>query len=112
MALEALIIKEKMNITDEETVTQLRESLYLQYFIGMDSLPIGDLPALAERMDFQLMDLTPEEAATYCNLAEGTHSDPFDRMLIWQCIRINMTMVSKDAEFKKFKNYGLKILWK
>ncbi len=75
-------------------------------------LPIEDLPALAEKMDFQLMDLTPEEAATYGSLAENTHNDPFDRMLIWQCIRRNMTMVSKDAEFKKFRNYGLKILWK
>jgi hypothetical protein len=36
MALGALIIKEKMNITDEETVEQLRETPYLQYFIGMD----------------------------------------------------------------------------
>jgi len=59
-----------------------------------------------------LIDLTPEEANTYSDLAENTHNDPFDRMLIWQCIRRNMTMVSKDTEFKKFKDYGLKVLWK
>jgi hypothetical protein len=35
MALGSLIIKEKLNITDEETVEQIRENPYLQYFIGL-----------------------------------------------------------------------------
>jgi transposase, IS5 family len=37
MALGALIIKEKLNITDRETVDQIRENPYLQYLIGMES---------------------------------------------------------------------------
>jgi hypothetical protein len=36
MALGALIIKEKLNISDEETVEQIRENPYLQYFIGLE----------------------------------------------------------------------------
>jgi len=35
MALGALLIKEKLNISDEETVQQIRENPYLQYFIGL-----------------------------------------------------------------------------
>lgn len=80
--------------------------------LDLGGLPMEDLLTLAEKMDFQLIDLNPEEANTYSNLAENTHNDPFDRMLIWQCIRRNMTIVSKDTEFKKFKEYGLRILWK
>lgn len=34
MALGALIIKERLKLTDEETVAQIRENPYLQYFIG------------------------------------------------------------------------------
>jgi len=34
MALGALIIKEKLGISDRETVEQSRENPYLQYFIG------------------------------------------------------------------------------
>ena len=34
MALAALIIKEKLGISDRETVEQIRENPYLQYFIG------------------------------------------------------------------------------
>lgn len=79
--------------------------------LDLGGLPIEDLIMLAEKMDFQLIDLTPEEANTYYNLSEETHNDPFDRMLIWQSIRRNLTIISKDTEFDKFKSHGLRILW-
>ena len=37
MALGALIIKEKLGISDRETVEQIKENPYLQYFIGRES---------------------------------------------------------------------------
>jgi hypothetical protein len=37
MALGALIIKEKLGISDRLTVEQIRENPYLQYFIGLSS---------------------------------------------------------------------------
>ena len=36
VALGALIIKEKMRLTDEETVEQIQENPYLQYFLGYE----------------------------------------------------------------------------
>lgn len=36
MALGSLLIKEKCGFTDEETVEQIKENPYLQYFIGMN----------------------------------------------------------------------------
>lgn len=36
MALGALLIKEKLRITDEETVEQIRETPHMQYLIGME----------------------------------------------------------------------------
>ena len=38
IALGALIIKEKLGLTDRETVQQIRENPYLQYFIGLTKL--------------------------------------------------------------------------
>jgi hypothetical protein len=35
MALGALIIKERLGVSDEETVEQVRENPYLQYFLGL-----------------------------------------------------------------------------
>ncbi len=37
MALGALIIKEKLGISDRETREQIKENPYLQYFLGMSS---------------------------------------------------------------------------
>ena len=37
MALGALIIKEKLGTSDRETVEQIKENPYLQYFLGMSS---------------------------------------------------------------------------
>jgi transposase, IS5 family len=37
MALGALIIKEKLGISDRETIEQIKENPYLQCFIGMSS---------------------------------------------------------------------------
>ena len=36
MALESLIIKEKLGLSDVETVEQIRENPYLQYFLGLE----------------------------------------------------------------------------
>lgn len=43
MALGALIIKEKLGISDLETVEPIRENPYLQYFIG-ESTTCNQLP--------------------------------------------------------------------
>ena len=37
MALGALIIKERLKLSDEELVEQLKENPFLQFFIGMES---------------------------------------------------------------------------
>ena len=37
MALGSLIIKEKLGLTDEETVMQIQENPYLQFFLGFES---------------------------------------------------------------------------
>jgi hypothetical protein len=51
MALGALIIKEKLGISDRPRVEQIRENPYLQYFIGQVSysneLPFDPSPRRA-----------------------------------------------------------------
>ncbi len=64
-----------------------------------------------EAVGFETIPLLPEEAAASLKLAENTHFDPFDRMLIWQAISRDLTLVSGDSEFKKFKADGLRLLW-
>jgi len=79
--------------------------------IDLGGVTVDSLIELAEEIGFQLIGLSPEEALTYGKLAEDTHFDPFDRMLIWQAIRRNLTMVSRDSEFEKFVPHGLRLVW-
>lgn len=78
--------------------------------------PVGRHPSelveVAQSLGMIPIPLTPEEAATYGDLTEGTHFDPFDRMLVWQAISLGLTLISCDPEFKRFKSDGLKLLWK
>jgi PIN domain nuclease of toxin-antitoxin system len=83
--------------------------------IRIGKLDLGwdeDLITAALDAGIEPVSLTPEEAASYDELAEASHNDPFDRMLIWQAIQRDMILVSGDPEFKKFKSDGLRLLWK
>lgn len=67
MALGALIIKEKLGTSDRETVEQIRENPYLQYFIGMSAYsnkPPFDPSMLVhfrERIDMNLVNKINQE---------------------------------------------------
>jgi PIN domain nuclease of toxin-antitoxin system len=39
------------------------------------------------------------------------HHDPFDRMLIWQCLQRRWTLVSRDRGFDAYRALGLKTAW-
>lgn len=60
---------------------------------------------------FELLSLEGEVVASSHRLpAIANHKDPFDRLLVWQCIRADLTMLSADERFKDYEQYGLKLL--
>ena len=65
----------------------------------------------ANDMQIVLFGLDPAEAATHAHLQENTHFDPFDRMLIWQAIQRDLTLISGDRAFEGFTADGLKLRW-
>jgi PIN domain nuclease of toxin-antitoxin system len=79
--------------------------------LAITGITIDELPSIIKRLEYSQITLSPEDALGYANLAEATHKDPFDRMLIWQCMSRNLTMISKDTEFPKFVPYGLRLFW-
>ena len=38
------------------------------------------------------------------------HKDPFDRMLIWQCIQNKIILISSDSKLGSYEKYGLKFM--
>jgi PIN domain nuclease of toxin-antitoxin system len=86
----------------------------LKFSIGklaLQGINPDDFPNIAVESGFEIISLLPEEAATYHNLKGDWHRDPFDRMLIWQAIKQNLVLITKDEAMKNYKKDGLKTLW-
>jgi PIN domain nuclease of toxin-antitoxin system len=62
---------------------------------------------LVENNGFVVLPITFEHALTVSNL-EFFHRDPFDRLLISQCVTDNLVIVSKDENIAK---YDIETLW-
>jgi PIN domain nuclease of toxin-antitoxin system len=71
-----------------------------------------NIPKYCERMGFELIPLDPAEALNSLQLPQKKdHKDPFDRMLIYQCIVRNYTFVSRDKRIGLYKEDGLRYIW-
>lgn len=86
----------------------------LKYSLGkldLQGIMPQQLTELIKQTGFELIGLLPDEAATYHQLEATRHRDPFDRMLIWQAIQNNLTILSKDSDIASYKSIGLKVIW-
>lgn len=73
----------------------------LKYALGklnLQGITPRQLPELTRQTGFELIELLPEERATYHEFEASWHRDPFDRMLIWQAIQNKLTIISKDVK--------------
>ncbi len=61
---------------------------------------------------FDLLPLDAHLAASFTQLpVDPQHRDPFDRMLVWQALRLGYTLVSRDRKIDRSSQNGLRILW-
>ena len=57
---------------------------------------------MAEKSGLKLLDFSAEDATLLKSLPMH-HKDPFDRMLISQCLNRNCTMMTNDGKFEPYK---------
>ncbi len=69
-----------------------------------------ELLTQSEELRIQTMDFNSGDAISFYKLARH-HKDPFDRMLVWQSIRNNMTLISKDNRLESYEENGLQLIW-
>lgn len=85
----------------------------LKYSIGklnIQGFMPEEIPDLCSKMDFDIITLSPQESSSYHQLVGNHHKDPFDKMLIWQAISNDYTLITDDADIKKYTSSGLKLL--
>lgn len=84
----------------------LKKSIGKLEIIGFEP---EDLPNACLMTGFDIECLSPEDSSSYHKLKATYHKDPFDRMLIWQAIRNDYTLISSDSNVKKYMSEGLKV---
>jgi PIN domain nuclease of toxin-antitoxin system len=114
--LSSRVIKELENVNNEVLVSAISLwEIALKNSIGklvIDSFDLQDIPKYCKKMGFELISLDPIEALNSLQLPQKKkHKDPFDRMLIYQCIQNKYTLVSRDSRMKLYKEDGLKYIW-
>ena len=65
------------------------------------------IPAI-ETSGFELVDLDSDEAMSFYKLPKLKNEDPFDRMLVWQCIYNDYNLMSSDESIGDYGKNGLK----
>jgi len=86
----------------------------LKYNLGkidLQNITPDDLPSYVENSGMEILNLEPSIVASFHRLPIEKHKDPFDRLIIWQSIKENMTLISKDTKFADYTQFGLKTLW-
>ncbi len=86
----------------------------LKYALGklkLEGLSPEDLVGAATDIGFRIIELDAKATSTFHQLSAIYHRDPFDRMLIWQAIQSEYTLISKDELVQKYQSEGLKVLW-
>ncbi len=69
------------------------------------------LPAEARIAGYRIVGLEPDVAASSYRLPREIQRDPFDRMLAWQSMCAEWTLVSRDRLMAGYEPHGLKLLW-
>lgn len=60
---------------------------------------------------FEIADLENRLLATYYQLPKkDDHKDPFDRLLIWQAISNNYTLITQDQSIEQYRADGLQLV--
>jgi PIN domain nuclease of toxin-antitoxin system len=87
----------------------------LKYSLGkliLGALSVENIPVYCMKIGFEMLPLEPLEVLGFHLLpTKKNHKDPFDRMLIYQCIRNKYILVSKDSKMKLYEENGLKCIW-
>ena len=86
----------------------------LKYSLGkleMIGCSPEDLVASARQMRLDISAPSAEESAGFHRLPKLVHKDPFDRMLIWQCLQRQWTLITRDQGLTEYAAYGLQTAW-
>lgn len=88
--------------------------LSLKFSLGklrLKNLSPEDILHEAKEQNFNVITLSESDALGFRNVPRHAHHDPFDRMLIWQAIQRDLTLVSGEDGLNEYRQLGLRWQW-
>jgi len=79
--------------------------------LGLNGVNPQELPDISKNTGFLFLPLLTDEASGYHLLNADFHRDLFDRMLIYQALKNNLTLLNKDKIIPHYQSIGLKVIW-
>ena len=80
--------------------------------LAISGFMLEDLPGLLYERGMEQIVLEPFETIALSRLPiHEDHRDPFDRMLICQAIKRNLTLLSSDVKIAEYRKHGLSLIW-
>jgi PIN domain nuclease of toxin-antitoxin system len=115
---DKLSSKARKVIEDHDNLIYVSTATYweisLKYGLGkliLTNVLPDALPDISKQMDFETMNVDEHTASTFYKLPRNTHKDPFDRLVVWQAINQDVTLITKDKKLSSYTKLGLRTLW-
>jgi len=102
-------------ISDDNQIICSSISLFeisLKYSMGklkLKSVTPEELPSLLIKNGYLIKNVKYDVFSTFYKLPLEIHKDPFDRMIIWEAIKNNFSLMTRDREIKKYEKFGLNL---
>ena len=116
---EKLSKKARDTIEDPDNTIYVSAATYweisLKYALGklvLTNVLPDALPDISGQMGFEIMIVDADTASTFYRLPRTAHKDPFDRLVVWQAINKNVTLITKDKGIGAYRKLGLRTLWR
>lgn len=124
VVLNAILAPEKLSSTHRSLLINEASTFYfsnisvweiaLKYNIGKLNLQNHNpelFLSLCLQSGFKLAEASVELIASFAKMPlNENHKDPFDRMLIWQCIQSKKILLSEDGKFDQYRKLGLQMI--
>ncbi len=104
-------------LTDTQTIKYVSKISFLEialkYSIGklkLEGTTPEEILNASRESGFKILDIGEDDILTSHLLPFiENHRDPFDRLIVWQCIRNDIVLVTADIRLRGYEPHGLKI---
>ena len=104
-------------LTDTQTIKYVSKisfwEIALKYSIGklkLEGTTPEEILGASRESGFKVLDIGEDDIVTSHLLPFiENHRDPFNRLIVWQCIRNNIVLVTADIRLRGYEPHGLKV---